>query len=460
MLTLSAYDADAPREGELVINGNSSIQLFKSWGVAENDKRLVDVTISTPASYWNDGENKLTFRHVRSGGYSVNEVTILFDGSTTPDPGPFATFSADRIDFGSQDVAGISDPITLTLTNNGAEPLIISDIIISSDFTETNNCSDTVPAGGNCIFDVQFIPKTSGQIEGALTLTGNTEDKYYVINLTGSGTGTKEPGSVSPPVDKNAPEIIISHDFNDDVLHTYTDSDVYNTWDAKSSGLKRNAVEIVRDPVVGGNHGNAMRVFFAANSYGGRNNSGSQWVVKLEDAYDELYFAYDVYFENDAEFVKGGKLPGLMSTDYYSNGGVKPDGTDRWTGGMVWLADGKISSYIYHANQSGRYGDHIKWNSGIGGQKYFQKGKWHRVELYYKMNTPGVLNGRVKGWLDGVLSLDTNKVMYRMPGGKHLDIGTLVFKTHYGGGNSTWSPSTDQHVYFDNFVISTQPITH
>jgi hypothetical protein len=254
-------------------------------------------------------------------------------------------------------------------------------------------------------------------------------------------------------------KILLYHDFNDEVLHTYTDNDVLTTWNASSVGLKPDAVKIVRDPAADQTHGNVMRVFYAADSYAHQNNSGAQWVVKI-GAFDELYFAYDVYFENDAEFVKGGKLPGLMSTNYYSDPAVVPDGTDRWTGGMMWKANGQIINYMYHADQPGKYGEDIEWNDGTGGQKYFQRGRWHRIELYYKMNTPGVLDGRVKGWLDGELALDTNEIMYRMPGGEGLNIGAFVFKTFYGGGNSTWAPSSDQYIYFDNFIISTQPIYH
>ena len=127
---------------------------------------------------------------------------------------------------------------------------------------------------------------------------------------------------------------------------------------------------------------------------------------------------------------------------------------------MMWKEDGKIVNYVYHANQSNIYGDKVKWNDGPEGQVYFKRGAWNRVEIYYKMNTPGVLNGRLKGWLNGKLALDTNRIMYRMPGGEKLKIGNLYFGTYYGGANASWAPSTDQYVYFDNVVISTQPITH
>ena len=72
IITLSVYDADFPTEGELVINGNKPVALFGSKGIKANDKNLSNIKISTPASYWNDGDNTLLFRHKRTAGYSIN----------------------------------------------------------------------------------------------------------------------------------------------------------------------------------------------------------------------------------------------------------------------------------------------------------------------------------------------------------------------------------------------------
>ena len=202
-----------------------------------------------------------------------------------------------------------------------------------------------------------------------------------------------------------------------------------------------------------------MRVFYAADNYGKRGGSGAQWPVRFS-GHDELYLAYDVYFEDDAEFVKGGKLPRLQSTGWKGNPGVPADGTDRWTAGLMWREGGKLVSYVYHADMAGIYGDVRGWDDGAGGQVYFQPGKWHRIEIRVVMNTPGVLDGRMQGWFDGKLAFDSSEFMWRMPGGEGLDIGEFLFETFYGGGNSDWAPSTDQHIYFDNFVVSTKPITH
>ena len=78
-MTLTTYDADIPDEGELVINGNAAIALFGIEGLAGNDQNSASVTIITPASYWNDGQNTLLFRHTRTTGYVVDNLRVSFD---------------------------------------------------------------------------------------------------------------------------------------------------------------------------------------------------------------------------------------------------------------------------------------------------------------------------------------------------------------------------------------------
>ena len=253
-------------------------------------------------------------------------------------------------------------------------------------------------------------------------------------------------------------EILFHHDFDDEPLHTYTKAEISDTWDAFQHHATNDSIEIVKDPDPSGSRGHVMRAFYAANTVANKNSSGFFWRTKT-GSHEELYFAYDVYFEEDAEFTKGGKLPGLGILDWYTAAGQVPDGTDRWTGGLTWRADGKIGNYVYHANQPGKYGQVFLWDDGDAGQAYLKRGQWNRIEIYYKMNTPGVLDGRLQGWFNGKLALDTNEVMYRMPGGEHLTIEAMQMYSMYGG-DMTFAPTTDQHIYFDNFVVSTQPLTH
>ncbi|MCF6226857.1 MAG: hypothetical protein L3J22_11240 [Xanthomonadales bacterium] len=260
---------------------------------------------------------------------------------------------------------------------------------------------------------------------------------------------------------QNGFDVLFQHDFNNEEPHTYTLTDINDTWNASGAGFGFNvgSVRIVRDPHPSGLHGNVMQVFYAAGEIAGGGGGAVQWRTELGNVYNELYLAYDVFFATDAEFVKGGKLPGLMGGPGFYTGGNVPDGTNGWTGRLMWGGKGRVKSYMYHANQPGIYGYPFDWENDDG-RIHIQRGQWNQLEIRYVMNTPGVLDGKLQAWFNGELVLDTQDVMYRTVGGEHVGIDKLLFSTFYGGGNLSWAPERHQYIYFDNFVISTQPITH
>ena len=158
-------------------------------------------------------------------------------------------------------------------------------------------------------------------------------------------------------------------------------------------------------------------------------------------------------FSPGFDFDLGGKLPGLYGgkdINYIVGGGRTPDGYNGWSGRMMFKKNGGMSSYVYHVKKPKEWGHTFKWS------KKFTPGKWHRVEIRYVMNTPGVANGYIQGWLDGQRGLNTGKrLLFRKTNA--LAINALLVNTFFGG---SWPSPKDQYVYFDNFVVSTKPITH
>ncbi len=383
---------------------------------------------------------------------------------TTPTK-PVIGLSTENIDFGNVNVGEISSPVAVKVSNSGTGDFTISAIKLSQGYLQTNNCNGYLPSNSSCTFTLKFVPVSAGLLSGSLVIEGNSAEGSHLVNLSGNST---VPEPVAPPVvdpgdtiDPNAPEIKFAHDFNDEPLHTYTSTDILTTWKSGSAvSLQPNAVKIVKDPDPSGSRGNVMRVFYAANQTTTDGNSGSQWRTSLGGKYEELYFAYDVYFTGDAEFMLGGKLPGLMGGPVIHAGGKPADGTDGWTGRLMWHKNGSVQSYMYVANNPSQYGWNFDWDLGAEGQRYLKRGQWNRLEMHYVMNTPGKQDGRLQAWFNGKLALDTNAPMYRMPGGEDVAIDQLLFSTFYGGKSSSWAPPTDQYIYFDNFVVSTKPITH
>ncbi len=81
MLTLATFDADMRDEGELIINGNPPVMLFGSAGTLSNDGNAATISLPTPASYWRDGANDLTFKHTRTAGYIIDRVAVDFSAT-------------------------------------------------------------------------------------------------------------------------------------------------------------------------------------------------------------------------------------------------------------------------------------------------------------------------------------------------------------------------------------------
>jgi hypothetical protein len=47
-----------------------------------NDGNAARVELATPVSYWRNGDNNLTFRHTRTAGYIIDNVSVSFGGSS------------------------------------------------------------------------------------------------------------------------------------------------------------------------------------------------------------------------------------------------------------------------------------------------------------------------------------------------------------------------------------------
>ena len=100
-----------------------------------------------------------------------------------------ATVSPSVLSFAPQVVnllsAG-SKPQTITLTNTGNSDLIVSSLLASGGYKQTNNCS-TLSSHQACTIEVTFAPGTVETINGAITINDNAPSSPQVVSLTGKG---------------------------------------------------------------------------------------------------------------------------------------------------------------------------------------------------------------------------------------------------------------------------------
>jgi hypothetical protein len=96
------------------------------------------------------------------------------------------------VNFGDQKVGTKSSPIGIELTNLGATSLSISGFAIKGtdpgDFSQTNNCGNSIPAGGHCTIKVQFVPQAKGARSATLTVSDDGGGSPQTVALAGTGT--------------------------------------------------------------------------------------------------------------------------------------------------------------------------------------------------------------------------------------------------------------------------------
>jgi hypothetical protein len=106
--------------------------------------------------------------------------------------GTVVTLSPLGVNFGDQKVGTSSAPVPVELSNKRGTTLSITQITISGknsgDFTQKNNCGQSVRAHGDCTISVTFTPTATGQRPGAVSVTDNGGGSPQSVPLAGTGT--------------------------------------------------------------------------------------------------------------------------------------------------------------------------------------------------------------------------------------------------------------------------------
>ncbi len=257
--------------------------------------------------------------------------------------------------------------------------------------------------------------------------------------------------------------VIYNNNFDDDPVGTYTVANLGADWNSPSwnDGVDEGRVEITDGPNAYG-----ARSLVVNYIEGTTTDAKSQWKLELNNAYEELYFSYRVRFDDGFDFVRGGKLPGLVGGDANVGGNI-PDGTDGWSARMMWRTNGSGGSptngdtanavqYVYHPDMPGTSGEDFKWDDTPNGWAELESGVWYNFQHRVVMNTPGQNDGIIQAWLDGEMVLDVQNIRFRDIAS--LKIDQMYFSTFFGGSSTIWEAAKDEQAYFDDFVISTTPI--
>lgn len=218
------------------------------------------------------------------------------------------------------------------------------------------------------------------------------------------------------------------------------------------SGLSGRLLEhehVMLAPKLGPDGSNAIRVDYVGYS------RGSERVVMrypLARSVDQVTLSFDVHFDTDFQWVRGGKLHGVGPKQPVTGG--NPRRPASWSARIMFRPEGRCATYLYdqHPNKTYGIGD-------MTDMPVFEAGRWQHVELQVRLNSPGRDDGFAAIRIDGRDVSRSDNVQFRQVGGEETQIQQLLFSTFHGGHTPPWAPVDGQGNFttvsalFDNLRV-------
>jgi hypothetical protein len=117
---------------------------------------------------------------------------------------PTVSFTPTSLNFGSLLPGSPSSPQTVSVSNTSSVQWNISSVAVTGsnpgDYTQTNTCGSSVPAGGTCTVTVNFTPGAIGTRNANITFTDNSvsgTDQFTVTGVGANPTVTFSPTSLT-----------------------------------------------------------------------------------------------------------------------------------------------------------------------------------------------------------------------------------------------------------------------
>ncbi|KAL1748759.1 polysaccharide lyase family 14 protein [Schizophyllum fasciatum] len=221
--------------------------------------------------------------------------------------------------------------------------------------------------------------------------------------------------------------------------------------------------------------GTVLRVTYAAGSFS-HDTGGAQFynlwndtapagspapamsdLASADVGFGSLLLEYEVAFDAEFDWVKGGKLPGLRGglDSTGCSGGNEPAGDACFSTRLMWRKGGEGEVYAYiPTTEALCEEDEITCNDDYGvsiarGSFGLVAGKWNRIALLIQLNDPpSASNGIVQLYYNGLPALTQQNLRIRTT--SDVLANGLFFSTFFGGADSTWATTNTTHTYFRN----------
>lgn len=251
-----------------------------------------------------------------------------------------------------------------------------------------------------------------------------------------------------------------------------TDDFLISNWSLSRGRISNgnDSMEFVSDPFPSAqvavdsgdsSNGTVLRIIYPKGSFN-NNTGGAQFYTLWNSStpFQSMLVSYELAFETDFDWVKGGKLPGIRGGPSTTgcSGGEEPNGTDCFSARLMWRKDGLGEVYAYVPTSDGLCNDDdITCNDDFGvsidrGAFSFPSGQWSRVTLLVQMNDPpSSSNGYAALYFNDILAISQKGIQFRTD--DEVNPGGLFFSTFFGGGDSSWASTADTHTYFRNIQM-------
>ncbi len=135
------------------------------------------------------------FSLLAMGMYGQESAEKPADNNEKPEAtsveGPVMTLESMTVDFG--DIKQGSDPLrTVSYTNTGTEPLVISNAKGSCGCTVPTWPREPIGPGETAVIEIRYDTKRLGAINKTVKLTTNDKTGTYVLRIKGNITAKKE----------------------------------------------------------------------------------------------------------------------------------------------------------------------------------------------------------------------------------------------------------------------------
>jgi hypothetical protein len=186
-LTINSIGVTGTNSGDFSQNNNCGTSL------AQGTSCSISVLFTPLAA----GTRQATISVVDNAAGSPQTASLTGVGAAAS-----VSFSTSNITFGNTTVGTTSPAGGVTLFNTGNTALAVASVTITGanagDFAQSNNCTPSVGAGGNCTISVAFSPSVAGTRTAAILITDSATGSPQSVGLSGTGTTGGPSASISP----------------------------------------------------------------------------------------------------------------------------------------------------------------------------------------------------------------------------------------------------------------------